>query len=416
MVPATAPAEAEPATQVDDGEGLTLLDFVALVGRANLALAAERFNLPATEAQIALARVFPDPAVTGGVLSYDASHQHAPTVVGAGVSGTLELGGKRSARIEAATQARTQASAELDDFFRGLRATAASAFVDALLSRLVLERKRITLDRLDRLVIVNQERFRAGDIGEIAVAQSRVEAHRFRGEVIASESDVRAADLALRLLAGATEKREIVPRGDLLLPPRPFDAEAMVAEARARRPDVVARRVAVTGAESRVRLAHANRWVDLGLSLGWQHTPANHYGGSDNPAFEALSANLTLPLPFSRVYRGELDGALAEKGRAEVALAATELTAEIEVRQALVRYSGAVEQLKVFTGDVLTDAERVFKATSYNYQRGGASLLEVLEAQRTVNEVFLSYYAALAAHARALIGVEQAAGLWDLGM
>jgi len=415
-----ATTDGDPATAVQAHDGVTLGNFLAMVGRTNLALAAEKLNLSLADAQISLARIFPDPVVNVGVASYDITHHGAPTIVGAGLAETIELGGKRGARIEAAASDRSQAQAELDDFFRGLRAQAATAFVDALRAQLVLERKRITLDRLERLVIVNQERFRAGDIGEIAVAQSRVEAHRFRGEVIASEADVRATELGLRLLAGMTDKGPLVPRGDLLITARQFDAEALVANARAKRPDLAARRLAASGASSRIRLARANRWIDLGLQVGWQHSAQNNYGvvagpGSvPNPAFDALSASLSLPLPFSRVYRGEWEGATAAKGKADLELAQGELVAEIEVRQAIARYSGAVEQLQVFTGDVLTDAERVFKATSYNYQRGGASLLEVLEAQRTVNEVFLSYYDALAAHARALIAVEEAAGTWDL--
>ena len=63
---------------------------------------------------------------------------------------------------------------------------------------------------------------------------------------------------------------------------------------------------------------------------------------------------------------------------------------------------------------VLADADRVHAATLFTYQRGGATLLEVLNAQRTVDEIYLAYYQSLADHARQLIAVEQAAGLWDI--
>lgn len=57
---------------------------------------------------------------------------------------------------------------------------------------------------------------------------------------------------------------------------------------------------------------------------------------------------------------------------------------------------------------------QVLESTTYNYVRGGATLLEVLEAQRTVDDVYLVYYQALTDHAHALIAVELAAGIWDL--
>ena len=59
-------------------------------------------------------------------------------------------------------------------------------------------------------------------------------------------------------------------------------------------------------------------------------------------------------------------------------------------------------------------AERVQQATLYTYQKGGATLLEVLAAQRTLDELQLSYYEALAEHARSLVAVELAAGRWDV--
>jgi len=40
---------------------------------------------------------------------------------------------------------------------------------------------------------------------------------------------------------------------------------------------------------------------------------------------------------------------------------------------------------------MLKDADRVLEARLYAYQRGGATLLEVLDAQRTSAEVYLAY-------------------------
>jgi cobalt-zinc-cadmium efflux system outer membrane protein len=70
--------------------------------------------------------------------------------------------------------------------------------------------------------------------------------------------------------------------------------------------------------------------------------------------------------------------------------------------------------VELFTGGVLSDADRVAEATFYSYQRGGASLLEVLDSERTVNEVYLDYYQALSEHAKALVAVEASANLWDI--
>jgi outer membrane protein, heavy metal efflux system len=63
---------------------------------------------------------------------------------------------------------------------------------------------------------------------------------------------------------------------------------------------------------------------------------------------------------------------------------------------------------------LLQDADRVLEAKLYSYNRGAASLLEVLEARRANNDIYLAYYAALSEQAKALVALEQSAGIWDV--
>jgi len=411
--PAPPPATMDPPA----GAPVHFDQYLALVVRGNLDFAAQRFNVPIAEAQIAIAKIFPDPAITAGVASIDVTHVGAPTSVTAGVSQTFELGGKRGARTAVAESGYAGARADFEDALRGLRATAAGAFIDALHAGLVLDRKRQTLVSLERLVTVNQERLRAGDIGEVPLMQSRVEAQRFRSEVTGAVADVRTADLALGLLLGDGRAASISALGELKAEPRSFDLDALIAQAKEHRPDVVSKRYALDASQSRVRLAHANRWIDLTLNLDWVHTsqPYGEYQTiAPSPAFDALGATLSVPLPFSRIYKGELRAALAGESQADWALRSAELRAEIDVRQGFERYRASAERVALYAGGVLTDADKVLDGTLYSYQRGAATLLEVLDAQRTDNEVHLAYADALADYAHALVALEQAAGIWDL--
>jgi cobalt-zinc-cadmium efflux system outer membrane protein len=80
---------------------------------------------------------------------------------------------------------------------RQLRATATGAFIDALSARAILASKQKSIGELKRIVSVNDERHRVGDIGEIELVQSRVERDQFRADVISAEADVVTADLAM---------------------------------------------------------------------------------------------------------------------------------------------------------------------------------------------------------------------------
>jgi outer membrane protein TolC len=61
-------------------------------------------------------------------------------------------------------------------------------------------------------------------------------------------------------------------------------------------------------------------------------------------------------------------------------------------------------------------ASDVLNGKIYSYQRGETSLLEVLNAQRTFNEIQSAYYEALFNRAAALVNLEKSAGIWDINL
>ena len=394
-------------------QGMRLDAYLVLVGRSNLELASQRLSVPIADAQIAVARVFPEPVLSGGLAAIDISGKGAPTAWDIGLSQTIEIGGKRGARVDVATQQKSGAQADLDDFFRNLRANATNDFIDALHNRMVVERKSQTLANLERLVKVNDERLRAGDIGQVALIQSRVEAQRFHGEVLAAQGDAEVARLALGLRIGSPAEKQVDPIGDLRIPTRSFELQALLEQAHKLRPDLRSKGAALEAAKARLDLAHANRWEDLTLSGGFLRTLPGT-GAFTQPAYNSLSAGLSIPLPLARIYRGELDAAQAGVTQAEYSLRQAQLVVETDVRQALARYDASVQRVQVYRGGILADADKVAEATLYSYQHGSATLLEVLDSQRTVNEVYLAYFDALSDYAKALVAVETTSGLWDV--
>lgn len=90
------------------------------------------------------------------------------------------------------------------------------------------------------------------------------------------------------------------------------------------------------------------------------------------------------------------------------------MQAETEVRSAYSRYQASVQRLELYRSGMLKNADRVLEARLYAYQRGGATLLEVIDAERTSADVYLSYSQALVENAHALVALEQAAGIWDV--
>ncbi len=72
--------------------------------------------------------------------------------------------------------------------------------------------------------------------------------------------------------------------------------------------DVRAAAERVEAAERQAELAQANRAIDVSVGPSWQHNFAMA-GDPDQPATDLVGASLSIPLPFSRIYKGELEAA-----------------------------------------------------------------------------------------------------------
>lgn len=401
----------------DQRPRIAFTDYVNEVLRSNLDLSAQRTNIAISKAQVTTASARPDWSFDVGLPAIDVSNQGSPTTNSAGVTVPFELGGKRGARVRAAAADVSTATADYEDQVRQLRATSANAFVDGLGARQVLQSKNKSLAQLDRIVSVNEQRVRVGDIGEIELVQSRVERDQFKADVISAESDVYNADLVFAQQLGNPQKlgaQMPIPAGTLEIPTRTFDLDQLVASAFKRRSDVVSRTRAVQAADKRIRLAKANLVPDVAVNGAYSHTGTGT-GGFSQPADNTIGATLSLNLPFSRrLHPGELEAARATRTQAELQLKAIQLKVEVEVRSAYERYQSSARRLNVFRGGMLHDADRVLEARLYAYERGGATLLEVIDAQRKSAEVYLAYSQALVDHGHALITLEETAGIWDV--
>jgi cobalt-zinc-cadmium efflux system outer membrane protein len=401
----------------DQRPRIAFADYVAEVLRSNLDLAAQRANIVISQAGVTSASVRPDWSLDIGVPGADLSNQGFPTTTSVGLTVPVELGGKRGARMRAATADVSGTTADYEDAVRQLRASAANAFADALGAREVLRSKNKSLAQLDRIVNVNQERVRVGDIGEIELTQSRVERDQFRADVISAESDVYSADLAAAQQLGSPDKlgpQMPRPTGSLEIPTRTFDLDQLVTHALQNRSDVVSRLRAMKAADERIKLAKANLVPDVAVNGFFAHTGTGS-GDFLQQADNTIGGGVSLNLPISRrLHPGELEAARATRTQAELQLRTAQLKVEVEVRDAFERYQASAQRLNVFRGGLLRDADRVLEARLYAYQRGGATLLEVIDAQRKSAEVYLAYSQALVDHAHALVTMEEAAATWDV--
>ena len=400
-----------PAPDAVTPRKITLAQFLNKVAAANLDYAAQRYNVSITKALIAAARVSPNPTVS---LGYTTADQSQPSIWSGGVSQTIEMGGKRSRRIAVAEGNYLTAAATLDDFFRTLRGTAASAFIDAVADRMIVDQKRNSYEALDKLANTNEKRFQAGDIDEVDANQARVDALQASDDLHSSESDAATAAVALVQLMGTPGRAVPTPVSNLQFKARNFDLQEFLTKALQRRPDVVAARHSLESAQASVKLALANRYPDVTAGLQLTQTTRSTNRINPSPTFNSGILSLSFPLPLFNSYRGEYEAAVKTALQSETTLKSVTLKAEVDVRTNFKRYELAEARLEQYQGAALELADKVLAALLVSYQKGATTLLDVLVAQKADNDVHLAYISALTERAKALVALEQAANIWDL--
>jgi cobalt-zinc-cadmium efflux system outer membrane protein len=432
--PAAAPASlaAENQNQVDPKTEIPIsfTDFILAVQNSNLNYAAQKFNVSIAQAQISLARLWPNPTISGGYTTpFHQSNtipsipepspvlpsQDLPHSTTASISEEIPLGGKLSSKEAVATANAGQAQAQLEDFFRNLRGTAASAYIDAITAKLNEEQLQKSYKSLQDLADLNAIRYKDGDIAEVDYLQARVAALEALSTLHAAESTLRQANIGLAVLVGRkVQVRAYHPLGNLALKKRTFDQEALIADAVAHRSDVIEAMRAHENAEAQLKLVKANRVPDVTASLNYTHNSESQNAYAPSPENDQIGFSLQMPLPLSNFDTDDLKAASLTVQQSEKQIEATQVQAETDVREAVSRYRSAVESVNQYSGGILNEARRVLDITIYSYKKGKSTLLDVRQAESDLTTTYQNYYTALDEQAKALVNLEQMTGFWDI--
>ncbi|MDR1098018.1 MAG: TolC family protein [Tannerella sp.] len=404
-----------PAFPVQAQRVLTFGEYLDRVRNANISYLAEKYNVEIAEALVTASKVFPDPELSAGYANNQNWNLQMGYGVDAGLSYTLELGGKRNARIRVAQSEMEMTGALLEDYFRNLRADATLAYLTALKQRELYEIRKSSHVQMLELARADSIRFRLGEIMEVDARQSKLEAAATLDEVLSTGGDLQEVLVQLLLFQGdATMALPDSIAGALTCLKRTFDPASLVAAAQNNRADLQAALKCRDVSQRNLELAKANRAIDLGISIGGNYSSAVRNEIAPAPAFKGITAGVSIPLRFSNTNKGALRAARLTAEQGEKQYEAIELQISSEVMQAYSRYMTACRRAEHFDTGLLHDADAIFQKKRYGYERGEASILEVLNARRTYNDVRVNYNEALFDCASALVELERACGIWDI--
>ncbi len=391
---------------------LTLNQFLQLVSKNNLEYAAEKYNVDISEAEIEMAKVFPNPYLSFEWNEFRAGQNRIGYGFIPEIGTTIEFGGKRKARVDLATSQKDLSQALLNDYFRNLRADAAIIYLEAMKQNELYKVRKNLYQTMKRLANADSIRLSLGNIMETNAIQSNLEAGILLNELLQKDADRRNSFIRLNLMAGLSNKDTLLlPIDTLIKITRHFDLNNLITGAVENRSDLVAAQYDKIAASKAFTLARKARVMDVDLTI---------YNENEFPVPEAgpdawtINAGVAIPLQFSNMYKGDLNSARFVEQQSQKRLDYVRLNIRTEITEAYQNYISAEKQVENFQINLLNQSEKVLNGIIYSYQRGETSLLEVLNAQRTFNEIQTTYIETLFTYYAALVELEKAAGIWDI--
>lgn len=393
---------------------LTYRQYMERVAEGNLAYASEKLNVPAAKAEVTAAKVFNDPNLSVSYFNNENNTLRMGEGVEVELSKTFSFG-KRGANISLARSESELTEALLADYFRNLRADATIAYLEALKQDELYKVKENAYENIRTLAESDSVRFSLGQIREVDATQSRVEAGVLRNELSRAEAELKNAFSNLNLLTGTFSTDTLfLPEAGLRMEPRDFVLADLIATASEGRTDLVAALKNKEVAARALKVARRERNMDVDLSIAVSRNARVHNEEAPAPPFTGVTAGIAVPLKFSSLNKGAVRAARYREQQAETQYRQALLQVRTEVMRAYRDYQSFAEQVDHYENGLLRQAREVMDGKIYSYTRGEVSLLEVLDAQRTYDEVRAQYIEALFNYSSALVELERSAGIWDI--
>jgi cobalt-zinc-cadmium efflux system outer membrane protein len=394
-------------------DALTLAGAKQLAFERNWDLLAAKSGIDAAQAQLIVAREFPNP--TASISTAKIGDRESGTSMGNGlwernydsiaaVSQLIEIGGKRHDRQLAARAGVTGARAAFFDARRLLDQGVTKAYVAAVLAgdnaRILNESAGYLRHEAD----LAEVKFRAGAISDSDKKQIEISAEQFELQARSADAAAAQARIAVEILLGEKQPQGNWTPADSLdrlstTPPTGTNELRPQVE----RPDVIVADANLKSSVANLKLQKAMRIPDPTISIGGEHNPP---GGG--PPVDTLNIGVSFPLPLWNRNGGEIKAAEAARAQAELALEKAQAQVQADIANAGSEYDEAAQRWQRYRDQTVPKSAKVRESVAFAYEKGGASLVDLLEAERTDNDVRLAAAQAQADTASATADVQAA--------
>lgn len=381
----------------------------------NPTLRAAQLSIDESRAQEITAYLRPNPDLTAGVDQINpfwtqpsptgGSDRYAPLAFAfptASITYLHERQHKRELRRESQQQETSITTAQYADQERTLLYNLRTAFVTTLQQKAILNLARENLAYYNHLLDVSNERLKAGDIAKVDYQRLELQRVQYETDVQTALVNLRTAKIQLLTLLNdrtPVEQFDVTGPFEFSNEVRPLpELRQLALDAR---PDLRAAMQAVDKAQTDHRLAIANGSADPTFGVDFARNP---------PIPVYFGVNVTIPLRIFDRNQGEKLRTQQDITRNQRLRDAATAQVLNDVDSAYATIQSNLTLLRPYKATYLNEAVEVRDTVSFAYTRGGASLLDFLQAQQDYRNTQLNYLNLVGSYLTAAAQLNMAVG------
>ena len=394
-----------------EAQSLTYSYFIQQVKNQNPEYLAAQLSNAQAQAELSVAKKINNP-----VLSAEYGNNSDKSML-MGQSGSMELSQTlsfgRHSRIQSASFAAQAAQSGMLYQQQGIVADATKEFLNALMLRDQCSIMKETVENMKKLYSADSIRKEKGDISPLDLMQTRIESGLARQDFRTKEAELNNALTLLDLLMNSHNQKTQHVVGELLKVENLYHLDTILPQALLHRMDLDEAMNLVKSSQSELKNIRMQRIPEMDIALGANYNARVRNEEAPAPEFWGYTVGVSIPLPLSNINRGEVKMGEFKVQEAQLLSQSIEAQIRMEVTSAFNTYQMAKEKVKEFDASFIQDAQQVLDGKMYAYFRGESSLLEVIDAQRTYNEIRLAYVESLYDLQCALVDLEFSMGIWN---
>lgn len=405
-----------PAQTLAQNQGtvkVPLDDAIQMALQHNHSLLAARTTIQQSEAEETTANLRPNPVLLGDAQflpifqpnQFSGDYLDNAAQFDLGISYLFERGKKRQHRLQAARDTTAVTRSQVADNERSLTFNVAQDFTNVELAESTLELAEEDLKGFQNTVDISEARYKAGDISEDDLLKIKLQLLQFQTDVSQARlARVQGLSDLRQLLGYESVPADYDVAGSFDYQPLKGNAEDFQAKALQNRPDLRAAEQGITAANSQYELQKAIGKKDVTAQINYTHI------ADLNTA--SLFGQIQLPI-FDR-NQGEIARTRYAIDQAQEQEKFTNGQVLTDVRDAYENLHTNDEIVTLYRTGYLDEAQQDRDISQYAYQRGAASLLDYLDAERSYRAIQLAYRQALASYLLALEQLREAVGTRNL--